>query len=156
VRNVIYETSTSIFRLNQSDVINRLKVHSTEYNVSEATELLSLISSSSDNPVKIPEKNNYFRYVCLHSVYQSKKGDVICKICRKSYHLNEIKVIKKITGIEETLLPLGGAQRCGHINWPKWINRIFTEQKSTSNFGRVCIQCEQGHSVLLMAITWIN
>jgi len=153
VRTVIYETDNAIFRLNKSDISNLLKVHSKEYNISQATELLSLISSSSDNPVKIPEKNNYFRYVCLHLVYQSKKGEVTCKICRKSYQLNKIKIIKKISGIEENLLTLGGAQRCGHINWPKWIKRIFTEQEPISNFGRINIQCEKGHSVLIMAIT---
>jgi len=156
VRNVIYETSSAIFRLNKSDVIKFFTFYSTKQNVDNATELLNFISSSSNDPVMIPEKNNYFRYVCLHLVYQSKKGDVICKKCNKTYQLNKIKVIKKISGIEENYLPLGGGQRCSYINWPKWIERIFTEQQPISNFGRVCIQCEKEHKLLGMAITWIS
>jgi len=151
VKTVIYETSTSIFRLNQSDVINRLKVHSKEYNVSQATELLSLITTSSEDPVMIPEKNNYFRYICLYLVDQGK-GNLICKICRKRYPLNEIRIIRSVTGIEENLLPIFGKRRCGWVNWQKWIERIFTEQQPINNFGRIGIQCEKGHSVLLMAI----
>lgn len=155
VRNVIYEKENAIFRLNQSDVINRLKVHSTEYNVADATKLLNFISKTSDDSVRIPKKNYYFRYLCLHLVDQGK-GDVICKICRISYPLNEIKIKKNFSGIQENLLPVFGNRRCGWINWPKWIERIFTEQQpEIANFGRgrIAIQCEKEHKLLGMKIT---
>jgi len=142
VRTVIYETENAIFRLNKSDVINRLKVHSKEYNISQATELLSLISSSSEVHVRIPEKNNYFRYICLYLVDQGK-GSVICNLCRKSYQLTEIRIIRRISG---------------WVNWPKWIMIIFSKEQKPriGNFGGIGIQCEKGHELLGMAITWIS
>ena len=86
VRNVIYETENAIFKFHLPDVINRLTFYSTEHNVSEATELLRLISSSSDNPVRITEKNNYFQFICLYLVDQGKVN-VICKICTHHYYV---------------------------------------------------------------------
>lgn len=157
MRNVIYETENSIFKFLLPDVINRLTFYSTKHNVSEATELLNLISSSPDDPVRIPEKNNYFRFVCLYLVDQGK-GSVICKICRKSYKFNEIRIIRRTSGIEENLLPIGGKKRCGWLSWNKWINRIFSKEEypKIGNFGAIGIQCEKGHELLSMTITWIS
>jgi len=155
VRTVIYETDNAIFRLNKSDISNLLKVHSKEYNISQATELLNFISTSPEDPVRIPEKNNYFRFICLYLVDQGK-GEVMCKTCRISYPLNEIKIKKKFSGIQENLFPVFGKRRSSWINWQKLIERIFTEQQSEiANFGRgrVCIQCEKEHKLLGMAIT---
>ena len=60
-----FQTENSSFYFTLNDVKERLNHYSSAHNVDEAAHLLNLLKSSPDEPIKIPEENNYFGYIAL-------------------------------------------------------------------------------------------
>ena len=141
-RQVIYQTENGIFRFSFSDVIQKFTSYSDEYKTCSAIQLEKFLTTSPDNPIFIPEKETYFRLICLYLIKENK-GEVICRTCQKKYLFNQLRIIRR----SGTLQKQHG-----------WIKRLFSkrEERRTGNFGGRTIECKKGHELLSMLITWIS
>ena len=82
------ETATFSFELDEiTEILNRSK-----NKTQERDELLNFISSSTKDPIKIPEECDYFASIALDLVNEGK-GLVFCKPCGKTYQADQLKPI---------------------------------------------------------------
>ena len=100
-RQVIYQTENGIFRFSFSDVIRKFTSYSDEYKTGEAIRLEKLLTTSTDNPIFIPEKESYFRQICLYLIKENK-GEVICRTCQKKYQFNQLRIIRESGTLQDT------------------------------------------------------
>jgi len=146
-RTVIYQTENGIFRFSFSDVIEKFTSYSDEFKTGEAVQLEKFLTSSNDNPIFIPEKESYFRLICLYLINENK-GEVICRKCQKKYLSKQLKIIRRSGNLQTK------EKQYGLI---KFIKRLFFKepQQRIGNFGEKCFECPEKHK-LLSIITWIS
>ncbi len=144
--SVLFQTKNSAFEFDLAEVKKRLNQYISEHNVEEAIQILGLISSSSDDPIKIPEEYDYFGYIALDLISKGK-GSVTCKTCNKTYQPDQLKSIT--VGHGKSPFSINLKQQKGGI-----IKRLFGKrQKLPGMFGGKGYECPQGHELITM-ITW--
>jgi len=94
-RQVIYQTENAFFRFSFSDVIEKFTSYSDEHKTGSAIRIEKFLTTSNDNPIFIPEKESYFRLICLYLIKENK-GEVICRTCQKKYLPKQLKIIRSI------------------------------------------------------------
>ena len=87
---LVYETETATFSFEREEITKLL--NRSENRTQESDDLLSFLSSSIDDPIKIPEECDYFASIVLDLVNEGK-GSVTCKPCGKTYHPDQLKSI---------------------------------------------------------------
>ena len=87
---LIYETETATFSFELNDITQVL--NRSENSTQESDQLLSFLSSSTDDPIKIPEECDCFASIALDLVNEGK-GSVTCKPCNKTYQPDQLKPI---------------------------------------------------------------
>ena len=87
---LVYETETATFSFERDEITKLL--NRSENRTQESDDLLSFLSSSIDDPIKIPEECDYFASIVLDLVNEGK-GSVTCKPCGKTYHPHQLKPI---------------------------------------------------------------
>jgi len=144
-RQVIYQTENGIFKFSFSDVIEKFTSYSDEHKTGETIKLEKFLTTSNDNPIFVPEKESYFRLICLYLI-KKNKGEVICRKCQKKYLFNQLRIIRR-SGTLQNTDKKGG-----------WIKRLFfkREERRTGNFGTRTIECKKGHELIPTTITWIS
>jgi len=144
-RTVIYQTENGIFKFPFSDVIQKFTSYDDEHKTGEAIRLEKYLTTSNDNPIFIPEKESYFRLICLYLITENK-GEVICRTCQKTYLFNQLRIIRRSGTLQNKEKQYG------------WIKRLFfkREERRIGNFGGRTIECKKGHELIPMTITWIS
>ena len=89
---VLFQTKNAVFEFDLTEVKERLNHYISEHNIDEAIQILDLISSSSDDPIKIPEEYDYFGFIALDLISEGI-GSVNCKTCNKTYQPGQLKSI---------------------------------------------------------------
>ena len=87
---VMYENENATFNFGLdeiTEILNRSKNRTQEHD-----ELLNFLSSSTDDPIKVPEECDYFASIALDLLNEGK-GSVICKPCSKTYQADQLKPI---------------------------------------------------------------
>ena len=145
-RQVIYQTENGIFKFPFSDVIEKFTSYSDEHKTGEAVRIEKFLTTSNDNPIFIPEKESYFRLICLYMIKENK-GEVICRTCQKKYLPKQLRIIRRSSGNLQNTEKKSG-----------WIKRLFSkrEERRTGNFGGRTIECKKGHELIPTTITWIS
>ena len=87
---LVYETETATFSFERDEITKLL--NRSENRTQESDDLLSFLSSSIDDPIKIPEECDYFASIVLDLVNEGK-GSVTCKPCGKTYNPDQLKSI---------------------------------------------------------------
>ncbi len=143
--SILFQTENAIFEFDLTEVKESLNQYISEHNVDEAIQILDLISSSSDDPIKIPQEYDYFGYIALDLISKGK-GSVTCKTCKKTYQPDQPKSITIGHGKSPFSINL---KKKGEI-----IKRLFGKrQKLPGMFGGKGYKCPQGHELIAM-ITW--
>ena len=139
---LIYETETATFRFELDEItefLNRSKNRTQESN-----DLLNFLLSSSHDPIKIPEKCDYFASIALDLVNEGK-GSVTCKLCSKTYHPDQLKPIT--VGHGKTPFSVNIKMKGG-------IKNLFRKRpKLPGMFGGKGYECPEGHKLIAL-ITW--
>ncbi len=142
---VLFQTKNAVFEFDLTEVKERLNRYISEHNVDEAIQILGLISSSFDDPIKIPEEYDYFGFIALDLISEGI-GSVKCRTCSKTYQPGQLKSIT-----------IGHGKSAFSINLKKKggiIKRLFGKrQKLPGMFGGKGYRCPQGHELIAM-ITW--
>jgi len=165
VKTILYETKNGVFEFNLFDVEDCLKTNISEYDVEEAKEILSFLSSSSGERITIPEKYDYFGHIALDLI-NDNKGSVTCKICNRTYQPDELKSITVGHGetpIDENLIQEIQGLKFRDIFSKKWIsaavnnlkNLLSKKQKIPGMFGGKGYECPEGHE-LISRISWLT
>jgi len=89
MREVYFDTETTIFRFCHDDVVGRLSYYESTLGSTEATTLRHLLSHS-DHSIIIPREHYRFAYLALDLIEQ-RKGVVYCKACKRYYVAKELK-----------------------------------------------------------------
>ena len=87
---LVYETETATFSFERDEITKLL--NRSENRTQESDDLLSFLSSSIDDPIKIPEECDYFASIVLDLVNEGK-GSVTCKPCGKTYYPEQLEPI---------------------------------------------------------------
>ena len=139
---IVYETETATFSFELEDitkVLNRSK-NMTQ----ERDDLLNLISSSTDDPIKIPEECDCFASIALDLVNEGK-GSVTCKRCGKTYQADQLKPIT--VGHGKTPFSVKIKMKGG-------IKYLFRKRpRLPGMFGGKGYACPEGHTLITL-ITW--
>ncbi len=89
---VLFQTKNAVFEFDIAEVKERLNHYISEHNIDEAIQILDLITSSFDNPIKIPDEYDYFGFIALDLISEGI-GSVNCKTCNKTYQPVQLKSI---------------------------------------------------------------
>ncbi len=89
---VLFQTKNAVFEFDLTEVKERINHYISEHNTDEAIQILDLITSSSDDPIKIPEEYDYFGYIALDLISEGI-GSATCKTCNKTYQPGQLKSI---------------------------------------------------------------
>lgn len=143
---ITYESENGVFEFDLSDVEDRLTHYASEHNIEDAAEILKFISSSPEDPVKIPEKYDYFGYIAL-DLLESGKGSVTCLPCDKNYKPHQLKPIT--VGHGRSPFDLNPELRGGV---PK---KLFGKKRNPPLFGGKGFECPEGHELIAMT-TWMT
>jgi hypothetical protein len=139
---LVYETETAAFSFERDEItqfLNRSKNTS-----QERDDLLNLISSSTDDSIKIPEECDYFASITLNLVDEGK-GSVTCKLCNKTYHPDQLKPIT--VGHGKTPFSVKIKMKGG-------IKYLFRKRpRLPGMFGGKGYACPEGHRLITL-ITW--
>ena len=142
---VIYETEKGIFEFDLTDTIECLNCYASEHEVNDAVDLLTYLTSSSNDLARIPEgRSEFFCYITLDLISQSK-GSAYCKICQKTYQANQLQSITVGHGktpFSVNLKKKGGIKKL-----------FFKKQKLPGLYGGKGYACPEGHELISM-ITW--
>ena len=87
---LVYETETATFSFELDEITQIL--NRSKNRTQESDDLLNFLSSSTDDPIRIPEECDYFTSIALDLVSEGK-GSVFCKPCGKTYHPDQLKPI---------------------------------------------------------------
>ena len=143
---ITYKIEKALFEFDQNDVEDRLTQLASEYNIDDAAEILDFISSLSEDPVKIPEKYDYFGYIAL-DLLEAGKGSVICIPCNKTYKPHQLKPITV------------GHGRSPFDSKPKLkggvLTKLFGKKRNPRLLGGKGFECAEGHELIAM-ITWMT
>jgi hypothetical protein len=139
---VIFQTENAVFKFALMEVKERLIGSESEYNPDEAFKLLDFISTDSDETILNKDDNDYFGFVALDLI-SKRIGTVTCKICGKTYDVNQLKEFALGHGIS----PFNNnqEQRGGFS--------LFEKRKNPSMFGGKGYRCPAGHALISME-TW--
>ena len=143
---ITYETENAVFGFDQNDVEDRLNQLASQHNIDDAAEILKHIKSSSQDPVKIPEKYGYFGYIAL-DLLEAGKGSVTCKPCHKTYQPHQLKPIT--VGHGRSPFHLNPELRGGAIK------KLFGKKRNPPLFGGKGFECPEGHEIIAMT-TWMT
>jgi len=139
---LIYETETATFsfKLDEiTEVLNRSKNRT-----QESDDLLNFLSSSSEDPIRIPEECGYFASIALDLISEGK-GSAFCKLCGKTYQTDQLKPITVGHGktpFSVTIKMKGG------------IKYLFRKRpRLPGMFGGKGYACPEGHTLITL-ITW--
>jgi len=139
---IIYENENATFNFGLEDVVeilNRSKNRTQEHD-----ELLNFLSSSTDDPIKVPEECDYFSSIALDLINENK-GSAFCKPCSKTYHPDQLKPITVGHGktpFSVTIKMKGG------------IKYLFRRRpRLPGMFGGKGYACPEGHRLITL-ITW--
>ncbi|RJR30684.1 MAG: hypothetical protein C4576_32825 [Desulfobacteraceae bacterium] len=80
MRLVVFSTDSARFSFPLQEVTSHLNLHESRFNIKEAQEILSFLSSSKEQTVMVPESLEYLKYFVLGFV-GSGIGTVFCKGC---------------------------------------------------------------------------
>ncbi len=140
---VTFETDNAVFHFDLDDVTESL--NGSETRTEEMNGLLNHLLSSSDDPIKIPEKYGCFGYIALDLI-RGGKGSVTCKICNKIYQPDQLK---------STTVGHGKSPFSVNLNTKGGIiKRLFGKrQRLPGMFGGRGYRCPQGHE-LIAIINW--
>jgi hypothetical protein len=87
---IVYETETATFTFERDEITQIL--NRSKNRTQETDDLLNLISSSTDDPIKIPAECECFVSIALDLLNEGK-GSVFCKPCGKTYQPDQLKPI---------------------------------------------------------------
>jgi hypothetical protein len=139
---IVYETETATFSF-ERDAITQL-LNRSKNTSQESDKLLTFISSSTDDPIKIPEEYDCFSSIALDLVSENK-GSVICKLCNKTYHPDQLKLIT--VGHGKTPFSVKIKMKGG-------IKYLFRKRpRLPGMFGGKGYVCPEGHKLITL-ITW--
>ena len=139
---VIYENENATFNFGLEDVVEIL--NRPENKTEERDELLDFLLSSSDDPIKIPEKYNYFAFTLL-DLTGDGKGAVFCKRCNKTYQPDQLKSLT--VGHGKTPFSVNIEMKGG-------IKNLFRKRpKLPGMLGGKGYECSEGHKLIAL-ITW--
>ncbi len=139
---VIFQTENAEFDFNREDVIKHLNSLASEDNGDEATKLLELISTSSDETISIPKEHYYFGLVALDLI-SAGKGFIACKICNKLYSPDQMNPIT----IKQRINPFTANTK------KKWgvIKRLLISRLKLPKILRVNgYKCPEGHELIIV------
>jgi hypothetical protein len=144
MQSVIYQTENATFTFRLDDIVDRLTFYSSEYNLDEVNKLLDFLTHSREPCIIVPEEQSYFPFVVINLIAQ-EKGSAHCKICKKSYRPNQLK-----------LVPVGHGTSPFNVN----INEnggickmLFKRNFNPPMYGGKAYECPGGHE-LISRITW--
>jgi len=139
---LIYETDTATFSFERDEItqlLNRSKNRS-----QERDDLLNFISSSTEDPIKIPEECYCFPSLALDLVNEGK-GSVTCKPCSKTYQAAQLKPIT---------IGHGRTPFSVKIKMKGGIKYLFRKRpRLPGMFGGKGYACPEGHRLITL-ITW--
>jgi hypothetical protein len=139
---LIYETETAIFSFERDDITQLL--NRSKNRTQERDDLRNLISSSTDDPIKIPKECDYFSSIALDLVKEGK-GSVFCKPCSKTYQPDQLKPIT--VGHGKTPFSVKIKMKGG-------IKYLFRKRpRLPGMFGGKGYACPEGHTLITL-ITW--
>ena len=87
---VYHETENAILYFDLREVRQYLEYHTSDYEVDEATTLMSFLSSEVAESIKIPDEYGYFGYIAM-GLIRGSKGTVYCNICGETYRPDQLK-----------------------------------------------------------------
>jgi len=139
---LVYETETATFSFELDEitqVLNRSKNRT-----QESDQLLSFLSSSNDDSIKIPEECDCFSSIALDLIREGK-GSVFCKPCNKTYHPDQLKSLT--VGHGKTPFSVNIEMKGG-------IKNLFRKRpRLPGMFGGKGYECPEGHKLIAL-ITW--
>jgi hypothetical protein len=142
---VIFETKKAIFHFDLQDISASLQDHSSCDQ--DATDLVSILESSSSETRRIPGEKGFFGYIVV-DLLGKDKGFVFCKDCQKTYLAEELQSIP--TGFGESPLTVKLFRKGGILR------KIFGRKtKRVGMMGGKRFECPKGHELIAM-ITWIS
>ena len=141
---ITYETENGVFEFDLIDVEDCLRQLAYQHNVKDAAEILEFISSSPEDPIKLPEKYDYYSFITL-DLLEAGKGLVTCKLCNKTYQPGQLKPIT--VGHGRSPFNLKPELRGGVIE------ELFGKKRNPPLSGGRGFSCCQGHE-LLAIVTW--
>ena len=141
---VSFQTETAVFEFDQNDVEHRLNHLASKHNIDDAAEILEFLSLSTEDPIKIPEKYDYFSFIAL-DLLEAGKGSVKCKLCNTTYQPHQLKPIT--VGHGRSPFNLNPELKGGVLK------KLFGKKRNPPLFGGKGYKCPQGHELIAM-ITW--
>ena len=139
---LVYETETATFSFEFDDITKIL--NRSKNRTQERDDLLSFLSSITEDPIKIPEECDYFSSIALDLVNEGK-GSVTCKPCGKTYQSDQLKPIT--VGHGKTPFSVNSKMKGG-------IKYLFRKRpRLPGMFGGKGYACPEGHRLITL-ITW--
>ena len=142
---VIFETEKAIFHFDLQDVSAFLQDPSSCDQ--DATDLVSILESSSSETRRIPGEEGFFGYIVV-DLLGKDKGFVFCKDCQKTYLSEELQSMP--IGFGKSPLTVKVSRKGGILK------KIFGRKiKGVGMMGGKRFDCPKGHELIAM-MTWIS